>query len=149
MPPSQDERASSTERLLKGEYSSVRFDDEEGKASKFSKPTLFAKIWKLRVPALIHLAIFTIYTVGFALIAENATRICAHGPDYVNCNTRSPSSERFNILMFFIAPAQGVVRFSKQYIDNDVNKTSPFKGEPRPELDDAWASLFTCEYPCV
>ena len=47
--------------------------------------------------------------------------------------------------MQLVAPAREVVRYEKKYINNDVNATNPYKGPPRPELDDAWHDLFICK----
>jgi len=140
-----DESVCSAERLLKPECSSIDFEDDQRSLRISPKKGLWVRIWQYRLSFLVHLAIISVYTIDFCLILKLVAKQSNKGSDLVNCElTYWPSYVVACWSRPPVAPAQNVMRFEKKFINNDVNRTSPFKGMPRPEPDDAWESLFAC-----
>lgn len=42
------------------------------------------------------------------------------------------------------APAHAIAQYEIQRLDLTATKLTPFFGEPRPELDEAWSELTEC-----
>ena len=62
-------------------------------------------------------------------------------PCLLYVNSHESFQETAQNLKYDIAPASGVVTYQKVTYDAELNGTSPFRGEPRPELDQAWRDL--------
>lgn len=45
-----------------------------------------------------------------------------------------------------IAPARAGVKYEKVTMTNDFSTNNPFRGTPRPEMDDAWSDMMQCEW---
>lgn len=60
------------------------------------------------------------------------------------------SFDRFEVVAFVQtlirvqAPAHSIARYTIQTLDMTATKPSPYFGEPRPELDEAWSKLTEC-----
>jgi hypothetical protein len=42
-----------------------------------------------------------------------------------------------------IAPARNAIRYEQRYFEKQGHSTSPFSGEPRPALEEAWHDLLS------
>jgi hypothetical protein len=51
------------------------------------------------------------------------------------------SASKISKLMCIVAPLWEAVRYEKQVFYSDVEAGKKFMGKPRPELDEAWASI--------
>ncbi|MCJ1358909.1 MAG: hypothetical protein MMC33_008909 [Icmadophila ericetorum] len=113
-----------TDRLLEKEHSSMDSSTSDLGLEVPRTKRHWADPTRLRVSFFIHLTLIAIYTLAFSLTVDHISKKYQHGPDLI------------------YSPAREVVRYEKKYINNDVNATNPYKGPPRPELDDAWHDLF-------
>ena len=102
------------------------------------------EIWALRKSVLIHLGFVALYTIVYVAETGRIVRQNAHGPNILYCERHVAKVRDGTNSSYPAAPAHESINWGKKYINNDVDSVNPYKGPPRPELDEVWHDLFIC-----
>ncbi|PPQ65051.1 hypothetical protein CVT26_015747 [Gymnopilus dilepis] len=103
----------------------------------------------LRVPWLVHLGVFSLYTIAFLGFFVFSFGQDPERPDdtcflehSMYCMT-FPTSNLASKLTRIKAPAREAVKYSVVRFNGSLEFASPFKGQPTPALDEAWDRITT------
>lgn len=76
---------------------------------------------------------------------SQAAQSC-HYPNFDHCKLLSDQDSRADTL---IAPARESIKYEPKVLDNSLFVKNVYKGNPNPELDEAWEDLVNGEYCLV
>ncbi|KAJ4301949.1 hypothetical protein N0V90_004045 [Kalmusia sp. IMI 367209] len=91
-------------------------------------------------PFIVHIIIFCAYTIAFLAVSESLRGENCH-KSMVYSESLLPRTRPTPRLTTRPAPARGAIQWEKTSFQNALGQENPFKGPPRPELDQAWHDL--------
>lgn len=90
-------------------------------------------------PFIVHLIIFCAYTIAFLAYSKSVQgENCHKSLIYCKQNPSCMTDQRANSGQ---APVREAVKWERVTSKNELEEKNPYKGPPRPELDDAWHDL--------
>ncbi|KAJ1715748.1 hypothetical protein NYO67_2047 [Aspergillus flavus] len=126
MKNSQTELPEETPFLLKGPTSPVVDENSDFGDTDLHSPK--KSPCEQCIPWLIHLLVLTVYTTIFMLFWDHSQpRSCPRADDREFPHTYSPASE--------------ALKWEVRTFQNQLETSNPYKGPPRPELEEAWHNL--------
>jgi hypothetical protein len=97
-----------------------------------------SRLWNLRY-IFTHLIVLCCYSAAFAVVVVRQREHVSCQRDLVYCMFYLLSLSR-PVLIVVIAPVKGG-QWNRVTLNTPLDDVNPFKGRPRPELDDAWNKL--------
>lgn len=97
------------------------------------------------IPWLIHLLVFTTYTTIFILLWDYSHYASCPGVDNREFSHAYSESgidhSSVHCLQGTLGPASEALRWEVRTFQNQLEASNPYKGPPRPELEEAWHNL--------
>lgn len=125
---------------LKGEPSSTSpfLEHEEEESGIYNASISNKRSRRGFTPWMIHLIIFFSYSLVAFWINGILSNVDCHA-SLLYCKLSQPFDAGY---LCAPAPVNSVLQYQKITYDGRIKTVNPFRGDPRPELDQAWQSLF-------
>lgn len=98
----------------------------------------------LPLAAICHLTLLLLLGLALVVISQQLGHEHPYGVNLIKSTHRAMKTSINRVDTRITGPARDAVEYERVLLDNNLDEVNPFKGNPRPELDEAWGSILQC-----